>query len=331
MNGFWMVVRLLVAGGIIWFLLSHGKLDLTLFLDGSLHFDILFVALLFNLILISIGAIRWRILLISQQIDLPFSWIHAMTYLTICFNLFIPGSVGGDAFRMAYVAKQLPERRGVAILTVFADRVIGLYGLLCLCLVGLLLNGSLVFSVTPLLIMTLSVAALVVGIPVLLLFFLFFLPRIPRLRAYVQSPPANRMGRMVAALAETLRLFMAAKGLVLLALLVSVVGQAMGVFSLAWIAKGLDRMVIPLEGFFVAAPLAWIANVLPISPGGLGVGEAAFDQLCHWLQPVETAAGFGSIFLINRIVQMVASLPGLGVYILLRQPKPSTSLHSGQK
>jgi hypothetical protein len=30
----------------------------------------------------------------------------------------------------------------------------------------------------------------------------------------------------------------------------------------------------------VAAPLAMIANALPLTPGGLGVGEVAFDQVC---------------------------------------------------
>ena len=33
--------------------------------------------------------------------------------------------------------------------------------------------------------------------------------------------------------------------------------------------------------YWVAAPVALVANALPFTPGGLGVGEAAFDQLAR--------------------------------------------------
>jgi glycosyltransferase 2 family protein len=298
-------------------------LDLSLFLEGAIDGKIFLVAFMCNLAMVSSGAVRWNFLLLSQKVSLPFSWVHNMAYLSMCFNLLVPGSVGGDALRMKYGAGMVPDRKGAVILTVLGDRFIGLYGLLCLCLVGLSINYSTALSVVPLKLMMISVAAIVVGGPLLFLLFFFLLPRITWLRAYVEAPPAGRIGSLVHVLVDALRHFMQAKTWLFMALLTSIFAQAVEVFALIWIAMGLDMMTIPAEGFFVAAPLAWVINVIPISPGGLGVGEAAFDQVCHWLQPVETVMAFGTIFFINRVIQMLASLPGFFVYIFYKQKEPS--------
>lgn len=319
-----MLVKLSVAVGIVWFLLSQGKLDLSLFLEGAIDANIFVVAMLCNFFMISMSAVRWNILLRSQKVVVPFLWAHNMTYLSACFNLFIPGAVGGDAFRMAYVARRVPERKAAVILTVVADRFVGLYGLLSLCLVGMLVSFSAVMAVVPLKLMLFSVVAIVVGGPISLLLFFLLLPRLPWLRSYVDAPPQGKIGHIVHAVVDAMRHFMQAKGLLVLAIVVCVVAQAIEVFAVIWIAMGLDMMTLSPEGFYVATPLAWLANVIPISPGGLGVGEAAFDQLCRWLQPIPTATAFGTIFFINRIFQMLASMPGFLVYIFNNQQTSKT-------
>src|SRR5207244_9228069 len=44
------------------------------------------------------------------------------------YNTFLPGSVGGDLLKAAYIARE-QERRTVAVATVLVDRAIGLWGL----------------------------------------------------------------------------------------------------------------------------------------------------------------------------------------------------------
>ncbi|MBF0445519.1 MAG: flippase-like domain-containing protein [Magnetococcales bacterium] len=317
----WMFVKLMVAVGVVWFLLSQGKLDLSLFINGAIGFKIIIVTLLCNIITFSLSALRWHALLKSQKVTLPFSWVHSMTYLCICFNMLVPGAVGGDAMRMGYAAKAVPERRGAAILTVFADRFVGLYALLVLSLIGIFITFSTVMAVTPLKFMFFVVALIVVGGPLVVISLLILLPRITWLRNYIDTPRPGRVWHLINTVIDSVRHFVRAKSKLLLAMVFSVLAQVFQVISLIWIATNLDMMTIPTQSFFVAAPLAWVANILPISPGGLGVGEAAFDQMCHWLQPVQTATAFGTVFFINRIVQMTASLPGFLVYIFYKQKK----------
>jgi hypothetical protein len=62
-------------------------------------------------------------------------------------------------------------------------------------------------------------------------------------------------------------------------------------------------------------PLGFVANALPLTPGGLGVGEAAFDQLFQ-------LAGFsgGAVALLGwRLLMLLIGLPGLVVYIFAKQ------------
>ena len=45
-----------------------------------------------------------------------------------------------------------------------------------------------------------------------------------------------------------------------------------------------------------AVPLTLVVNALPLTPSGLGVGEAAFDQICRWLEPVPSGAAYSTFF-----------------------------------
>ena len=76
-----------------------------------------------------ITLLRWYILVRAQ--DLPVTLNDAMRLGLIgCFyNAFLPGSVGGDIIKAAYLARG-QTRRTVAVATVIMDRVIALWGLI---------------------------------------------------------------------------------------------------------------------------------------------------------------------------------------------------------
>jgi uncharacterized membrane protein YbhN (UPF0104 family) len=62
-------------------------------------------------------------------------------------------------------------------------------------------------------------------------------------------------------------------------------------------------------------PFGFLANALPVTPGGLGVGEAAFDTLFH-------LAGFtgGAVALLGwRVMMMLIGLPGLLYYLFAKK------------
>lgn len=72
--------------------------------------------------------LRWYVLVRAQA--LPFTVYNALRLGLIGFFLstFLPGSVGGDIFKAAFLARE-QERRTVAVATVIVDRVVGLWAL----------------------------------------------------------------------------------------------------------------------------------------------------------------------------------------------------------
>ncbi|MBF0184138.1 MAG: flippase-like domain-containing protein [Magnetococcales bacterium] len=314
----WLILKLIVAGGLITLLWQQGILDPQLLQNSALPGSVVLAGLLCNLAMISLGALRWQILLASQGLRPPFAWSHGMVYLTFCFNLLVPGSIGGDALRMAYLLRECPaEQKSGAILTILADRICGLYAMFLLALLAALANLTPLWQQFSgrLLLFSLLFSVAAAPLAAALLFWgLDKLPRWPRSPVALPSA-AGRQTSLLDQLLLAVRSFRQQKKSLLAAVLVSVLAQSLEIVALLFIASALGLLANGGDHFFLAAPVAWIANLLPVSPGGLGVGEAAFAHICQWLQPETAVTALGTPFLINRLLQMIASLPGIWVYL----------------
>ena len=60
----------------------------------------------------------------------------------------------------------------------------------------------------------------------------------------------------------------------------------------------------------LASLLSYLAKTLPVTLGGLGVGEAAFDQLCRLLNADKQLISYESVFLAARSLSIAVSLLG---------------------
>ncbi len=77
-------------------------------------------------------AVRWRIFLRQQHIELPFVRILSLTWEGQFFNSVLPGSTGGDVVKIHQVCKLAPDRKAAAAASVFTDRLSALLALLVL-------------------------------------------------------------------------------------------------------------------------------------------------------------------------------------------------------
>jgi glycosyltransferase 2 family protein len=71
----------------------------------------------------------------------------------------------------------------------------------------------------------------------------------------------------------------------------------------------------PLE-YGIAGIYAMIANSLPFTPGGLGIGEGAFASACVLLEPATAGIAYGTVFLAFRCVAVISNMPGLIIYLM---------------
>jgi uncharacterized membrane protein YbhN (UPF0104 family) len=92
--------------------------------------------------------------------------------------------------------------------------------------------------------------------------------------------------------------------LILLALLL--LGHAMGFTQLTWL------------GYGIAGVWATIANSLPLTPGGIGVGEAAFAHVATVLTHPTGDTGYGTVFLAMRVLTVIIGIFGMLPWLLNR-------------
>jgi uncharacterized membrane protein YbhN (UPF0104 family) len=71
--------------------------------------------------------------------------------------------------------------------------------------------------------------------------------------------------------------------------------------------------------FFLIVPLGLFAMTVPISPGGLGVGETAFLVLLQWIDPSSSTSGAEWCFLVRSIMLGVNFLVGGLIYVRFKK------------
>ena len=87
-------------------------------------------------------AVRWRIFLREQNIFLPNRTILALIWSGQFFNSILPGSTGGDVFKIFQVCRLVPTRKAAAAATVVADRLAALAALLVFAAIAFVLEPA---------------------------------------------------------------------------------------------------------------------------------------------------------------------------------------------
>ncbi|MEO5334353.1 MAG: flippase-like domain-containing protein [Magnetococcus sp. YQC-5] len=314
------LLKMVFAFGLVGYLWYQGKLDFSaLGVMTSAPWTMLAVVIL-HMLAYSTVAFRWVLLLHSQKIDLPFSWGHRVTYIGFFFNLVLPGGgLAGDALRMAYAIRSAPSHRPEAILSLFVDRAIGMYVMLFICLLAVLANPALVFEIGPLRYMALGVLLMVVGGPPLAFLLYQIARRNTLLRSFLFAPNPGRINRLILRFVQIIRLYRDSSPQLLQAAALSLLSQTMLLIALLMVATTMGLGSLGAGDYAFATPWAWMANFIPLTPGGIGVGEATFDQICRWIETSPTGAAYGTIFLVFRILGMLGTFPGLIAYLFSRQ------------
>jgi uncharacterized protein (TIRG00374 family) len=223
----------------------------------------------------TIEARRLAVLFRAQGLPLPFSTGFRVVTVGTLFNLLIPGGTGGDVMKLYYLSRQHPGR-GIEIATIlFVDRAVALFALL-LFITGLLLAQRSLLTLPSMLPGILGVAmclALLLAGTILV-----WSARIRGSAVYRVITERLPLGGYLARAADAAYAFRARKSALLTAALFSWGGHVLLASSL--VLSG--TVLVPDAPPLVVATLSLlglVANVIPITPGGIGVGEAAAETL----------------------------------------------------
>jgi uncharacterized protein (TIRG00374 family) len=263
--------------------------------------------------------IRWYVLVRAQ--GLPFTLPNALRLGLIGYYLstFLPGSVGGDIIKAAFIARE-QRRRTVAVATVLIDRAVGLCGLFWLVtLLGSIfwLSGSLDRNVQTLNSILLGAALLSAGS----LVFWFVLGWLPQYRAERFAGRLSRIPKIGHALAEFWRavwMYRCQGRSVFVALVMAVIGHVGFVLTFYFSAMTLvDPEQIPsLADHFLLVPVGMAIQAGFPAPGGVGGGEYGYGKLYSLLGYPFANGVLGS--LVQRVITWVLAMGGYLVYLRMR-------------
>lgn len=244
---------------------------------------------------------RWFVLLRAVRVEARLLRAMKLGMLGLFFNNVVPGLTGGDLIKAIYVARDHPEQRPEAVLSVLVDRAVGLLGLVIIAAGALLFNFQRFHDMA---LMTVGLlAAVVAGCCVV---FSRRLRRLIRLSEILQRLPGQQILRK---LDEAILLYRAAPKQAAYALVASFGVHTLILTSVGVMSLALD-LEVPWVFYFALAPLPMLAQSVPIAPAGIGVGEAAyvyfFSTSTGLMEPQQALA----LALSFRLVQLLFSLSG---------------------
>jgi uncharacterized membrane protein YbhN (UPF0104 family) len=271
--------------------------------------------------------VRWYGLV--RALDLPFTLRNAfrLGFVGVFFNTFFPGAVGGDLVKAYYIARRQPDRKAAAVATVIIDRALGLFGLiLFVAVTGSVAwaNGDPRLTANPDLQWMVKLTAGLAGGAVLGFLLLGLLPesRVDRFAGRLRQVP--KLGKGLAEAWYAVWTYRQRPKAILLGVAISAVAHVAMVFGFHFASRGFpppDAETLPtVTEHMVVCPIGFIVQALPISPAGVGVGEAAFAGL-YKLCGREPGAGVLARLAL-RVVEWALALIGLVVWLRMKSELP---------
>ncbi len=298
--------KLAVAVCILWLLFHFNRIDLTILPSLADTWPWLLAAFLLTLPPFCIVSYRFKAILSSQGIEVPFRQALRWTMIGSFFDLAMPSSNGGDFVKAGYVVAHAgPGLRTRAVMAVAFDRVIGLLGLFLLATLACLIGWNFLENLPArhvLLGMTLSAS-----VGPLIAF------RIAGSRRLYNNPKINNWllakawGQRLKQMIGAFNALRENPKVLLTTLSLSVLNHLFWCTSLLLISIAVGNAVSPLKGLIVF-PLAIFGGVFGVA-GGFGFGTAAFDFLLSHLLLIQNGALIGLLFQIAGALSRMLGLP----------------------
>jgi len=311
-----------LLGGLYW----TGRLDFSRLADASGLPGTLAAGFALIALVPVLASLRWWVLVRAQGLEFSPGAALRLTLIGFFFNNFLPGATGGDLIKAWYITRRETQRTA-AVATIAADRIVGLFSLLTLAAVVLLAHWREAAGSSELFLLLLVAAGGALAAAALGAFF--FSTRLRRLRERLILRLAGsgkeggrggfreKLGGVLQRADEALYLYRERKTALLLGCLLSVATHLSAVAAISLFAAALGVGDVPFGRYLFLVPLALTVNAIPLSIGGLGQGETAFDYLLETFGPAAKGLG-GTLFLLWRLGVLTIGLVGLVLYLLLR-------------
>lgn len=281
------------------------------------------VVLLASPLLVVLLAWRLQLLLRTQQIKLPLVALLRMTWAGQFFNIFLPGTTGGDVFKLYQIGRLAPQAHTAGAAAVVLDRLLALLALVVLAVGAFMAEPAPVLQLLHQGVAVSRVAALVV------LGLLITAGAVFLLRARLQRGE-GLLARLLIAVGKVFAVVR--RGLRINRLTATAAGLALAThcgnfFAVFLLARALHIEITFLQTMLMM-PVVLLVIMLPVTINGHGLREIVmigYFELMHiGVGPAlasgrEMAVALSLVFVAN---DLCCALPGGIWHLLFPSPAP---------
>lgn len=258
-----------------------------------------------------IGALRWRLLLHSQEIDITFWEALKLTWLGFFFCNFLPG-LTGDVVKGVYAARHTPHKTRAAI-SILVDRIVGMQALGLVALLALFIcpESEMTRRGMPI------ALVLVIGCAVITLVFLGG-------RTWGMDKLARRypLWGISEEIVKASDLYLGHKASLLAAVFLSLAAHFAAILIYYGYGMSLGITQMGFREYTFVSPIVGLISALPTSiMMGLGIGELSMKWLLGSQGVADNLAV--TLSLMFRVSIVFWSLPGGVVVLFYRARKDS--------
>lgn len=309
------LLKLLIVVLLLWWMIASGKLDL-----AAMRIFITSPAIIacgigvWVLGPVVLGTWRWWLLLKGAGLECGFARAVFLQLIGFFFNTAMPGAVGGDIVKAIYIVRDQssPSGKTPAMLSVLLDRIVGLIGLFVMGTIAALMNFDLMMSNT-------ATKHLMNGLGLVMLGSFVFLGLVFVPYKDGKDPFAKILSMQLPGFGVLKGIYNALRsykdhpriifGTIAISVVIQFVFMAfMGFIGMEMYSHQFDpRMLAPVFPFGV------LVTAVPLAPGGLGVGHAAFEKLFQ-LVGLPGGANVFNIFTLSQLaLNLLCFIPYLSV------------------
>jgi hypothetical protein len=261
-----LLLRIIISVGILIILIKRIDLSKLIRIVSGADISKIILALLLALLIYFIWFLRWRMLLIGLELNLPQPSIFKSFCLGLFANLFFPSTMGGDVLRSIDLGLRSQKSRQV-VASVILDRLSGYSAMMSVAFLALFLGCRIVNDISVLFALSIFLSLLIALLTILFNNFLF--SKCSKLLRFF-----GRTGEALANLHYEIYNFRHQKELLIKNFAFSFIMQLLFVLSVYLISLAFETNV-SLIYFFILVPIISAISAIPVSIAGLGLREAS--------------------------------------------------------
>jgi uncharacterized protein (TIRG00374 family) len=303
------IIKFFLIIGLFYYLFKTEYIDIKNLIKINFieNFFIIILIILIISFTYFLGALRWWLILKSFDYKLNFLYILKITYIGSFFNNVLFGSYGGDLVKGYYIYKSTNNSVKPAF-TIIIDRLFGLIGLTVVGLISFIIftNGEFLkyFIINYNLL-----ANLILGIFLLSAILIIFL--------LYKNSLIKKFNLVIIYFNNLLLITKKNFFISLICIFLSTVIFTSVHIGTFFISDIIYDFKIGVEKIFLINFFTTITNALPITPGGLGLGELAFIKANNFFSENQKhITEIANVVILYRVFNVVTSIPGIVLYIL---------------